>query len=416
MNPTHRSFGGRTVAVIRRLGAATLLATLPTFALASDVNEVSVPCGGSFEQFLGKVKTEAHRRGHAMDTITRFFRTAAQNPDVLRMDRNQGIFRKPFIEFSKLVMNSYRIVKGQEFATRHRSLLDEVEATYGVPPGVLLSFMALETDYGLVQGDFNTLNALLTLSHDCRRPGLFQPHLFAALQLHEQGDFDPVTTTGAWAGEIGMIQMLPGDLLEFGIDHDRDGRIDLASSVGDALMTAGNVMQHQGWIKGQPWLIEVEVPDDLDWQTTGIDLFKPISEWARQGVTLRSSMVPARGTRAALLLPHGHKGPAFLVTQNFLAYLEWNRSLVYALTSAFFATLLSGEDMYRDGNASPQLSLDDTLRLQTLLADRGHDMGRIDGIIGGRTRAAVRSEQVRLGLPADSWPTKDLLDRLEGES
>ncbi len=414
MTPARRPPGSRSI--MRRLATTLFLALMPALALASDANEVIVPCGGPFAQFLGKVKAEAHRRGHAPDTITRFFRTAEPDPDVLRMDRNQGIFRKPFIEFSQLVMSEYRIVKGREFATRHRSLLEEVETEYGVPPGVLLSFMALETDYGLVQGDFNTLNALLTLAHDCRRPGLFQPHLFAALQLYERGDFDPVATTGAWAGEIGMIQMLPRDLLDFGIDHDRDGRIDLAASVGDALMTAGHVMQNQGWIRDLPWLIEVDVPDDLDWQMADIDRFIPLSEWARQGITLRSSRVPARGTEAALILPHGRKGPAFLVTRNFLAYLEWNRSLVYALTSAYFATLLSGEAMYREGNAPPQLSLDDTLRLQTLLADRGHAMGPIDGIIGARTRAAVRTEQRRLGLPADAWPTRDLLTRLERES
>ncbi|MCY4260050.1 MAG: peptidoglycan-binding protein [Rhodobacteraceae bacterium] len=383
---------------------------------ASDANAVIIPCGGPFETFLGKVKNEAHRRGHARDTIARFFQSAARDPDVLRMDRNQGIFRKPFIEFSQLVMNEYRIVKGREFADTHGRILAEVQDRFGIQPGVLLSLMALETDYGLVQGDFNTLNALLTLSHDCRRPGLFQPHLFAALHLFERGDFDPVRTTGAWAGEIGMIQMLPADLVVHGIDHDRNGRVDVSASVGDALMTAGNVLQHHGWVRDQPWLIEVDVPDDLDWKTTGLDIFKPISEWARQGVTIRSSMVPNQGTTAALVLPHGHKGPAFLATRNFLIYLKWNRSLVYALTSAFFATLLSGEDMYREGAAAPQLSLDDTIRLQTLLAGRGHDVGPIDGIIGAKTRAAVRSEQVRLDQIADSWPTAELLSSLESGS
>ena len=401
----------------RKLIATLLIAAcLPLHAGASDTNEVIVPCGGSFKSFMSKVMSEAKRRGHSNSTINRFFRQASHDPEVIRMDRNQGIFRKSFIEFSKLVMSDYRIVKGREFAQKHEQLLQEVQHRYGIHPGVLLSFMALETDYGLVQGDFNTLNALLTLSHDCRRPGLFQPHLFATLDLYVQGNFDPSRTTGAWAGEIGMIQMLPQDILKYGVDHNGDGRVDLAGTVGDALMTAGNVMSNRGWQAGEPWLMEVTVPDDLDWKDTGTDVFKPIGEWARKGVRLRGSMMPSRNTYAALSLPHGRLGPAFLVTPNFLAYLEWNKSYVYATTSAFFATLLSGEPMYLEGNAPPQLSDSDTRRLQQLLANRGYDMGKIDGIIGSRTRFATQREQVRLGLPADAWPTRELLARLESGS
>ena len=154
-------------------------------------------------------------------------------------------------------MTDYRILKGEQFAAEHEQIFSVVYQKYGVPPAVLLSFLALETDYGVVQGDFNTLNSLVTLSHDCRRPELFQPHIFAALHLFKSGNFDPDLTRGAWAGEVGMIQMLPKDIVLYGVDQDGDGKINLQFSVPDALMTAGNILNKSGWKPYQPWLMEI---------------------------------------------------------------------------------------------------------------------------------------------------------------
>ena len=114
---------------------------------------------------------------------------------------------------------------------------------------MLLAFWAFETDYGAIQGDFNTANALATLAHDCRRPELFRPQLFAALELFERGEFDPATTTGAWAGEIGMVQMLPRDIIENGVDGDGDGEVSLKTSAPDALLSGAKMLQSLGWPK-----------------------------------------------------------------------------------------------------------------------------------------------------------------------
>ena len=372
-----------------------------------------VPCGGTFEGFLASFRQEAMARGWSQATIDEFLVTAELDPDVIRRDRSQGIFKKSFMEFSKLVMTEHRIIKGKEFVEKHGAILEAVRERYGVPRGVLLSFLALETDYGVVQGDHNTLNAILTLSHDCRRPELFQSHLFAALELFAKNNFDPVNTTGAWAGEIGMIQMLPEDILLYGIDGDGDGKVNLQGSVADALMTAGNVLEKTGWRPNEPWLIEVVVLQNLDWLLAQPNRYKTLSEWKEMGVTPRDGHWPDLTYEAALLLPHGRLGPAFFAFPNYLVYLEWNKSFVYSTTSAFFATLLSGKPIYLDGNPPLPLSDDEVIRLQTILVDRGHDVGKIDGIVGARTRAAVRQEQVNFGLPADAWPTKELLALLE---
>lgn len=372
----------------------------------------SVPCGGDFPTFVEGLKEEALVRGIDRSTADGFLADVTLDPDVIRRDRSQGIFRKSFIEFSKLVMAEYRIVQGAEFERTHSRIFDRVEETYGVQRGVLLSFLALETDFGLVQGDHNTLNSLVTLSHDCRRPGLFRPHIFAAMELYRRGDFDPAGTIGAWAGEIGMIQMLPADILLHGQDGDGDGRVDLKNSVWDALMTAGEVLQELGWKPGQPWLVEATVPPTLDWSLTGLNHRLTVAEWMELGIRTRSGAPVDGSLEASVLLPHGRFGPAFLAFDNYRLYFEWNRSFVYATTSAFFATLLSGSPMYLDGNAPDPLSDDDVRALQSALLARGHDVGAVDGIVGSKTRAAVQAEQLRLGLPADAWPTLELLELL----
>ncbi len=372
-----------------------------------------IPCGGDFNSFIEKFKERSYQMGYEPSVVEKFFKNVKQDLEVIRRDRSQGIFKKTFIEFSKLVMTDYRIIKGEQFVAKHKQTFSAVYQKYGVPPAVLLSFLALETDYGVVQGDFNTLNSLVTLSHDCRRPNLFQPHVFAALYLFQLGNFDPDLTKGAWAGEVGMIQMLPKDIVLYGVDQDGNGKINLQSSVPDVLMTAGNILNKLGWKPYQPWLMEIIVPQNLNWAETGLNHLKTLTEWKRFGVQIRNGTWPDKTLKAAVLLPHGKNGPAFFAFPNYQIYLQWNKSFIYSTTSAFFATLLAGEPMYYEGYPTPPLSDDELKRLQITLTERGYDVGGIDGIIGAKTRFAIQKEQIRLGLPADAWPTKELLTLLE---
>ncbi|MFD0978764.1 lytic murein transglycosylase [Tropicimonas aquimaris] len=388
--------------------------TLSIAALITAATSASaqVPCGGSFDAFRQAMTEAAVAAGHDPAQASRFFGAARLDPAVLRADQRQGIFQLPFTEFARRVISNNRIENGQANLARHRDTFDRVQQTYGVNPGVLLAFWALETDYGAFQGDFNTLNALMTLSHDCRRPELFQPQVMAALTLFEQGDFDPATTTGAWAGEIGMVQMLPKDILENGVDGDGDGHVSLKTSVPDALMSGGAMLQALGWRPNQPWLQEITAPGGLNWAETGLEHRKTVAEWEALGVRARSGNLARGDLPAALLLPQGIGGPAFLAYPNFDVYFEWNQSFTYVLTAAYFATRLEGAPVFDAGNPAPALSGEQIQTLQTRLQARGHDVGGIDGILGAQTRAAVRAEQLRLGLPADAWPTIELLNAL----
>jgi len=389
-------------AVLALTAAITTLSAPATFAAS---------CGGSFASFLGAIKAEARSNGFSQAEADRFFKTAQQDSKVLRADRGQGVFRKSFTEFSGSLISRGRIVNGAKNAQKYRRVFDRAARDYGVSRGVLLSFWAFETDYGAFQGNYNTLNALVTLGHDCRRPELFQPQIHAAMKLWQRGMFDPATTTGAWAGEVGMVQMLPADILERGVDGDGDGKVTLKTSAPDAILSGARMLRDLGWRAGEPWLQEVTVPRNLDWAKTGLNHSMSGADWARMGVKPRWGKIAAN-LPASVLLPEGRKGPAFLAYPNYSVLFRWNKSFVYVTTAAYFATRLEGAPVYDKGRPDDQLSLGDMKALQLKLQARGHDVGAIDGILGAMTRFAVQKEQARLGLPADAWPTQALLNKL----
>lgn len=220
-------------------------------------------------------------------------------------------------------------------------------------------------------------------------------------------------TMGAWAGEIGQMQLLPKDYLERGVDGDNDGKVDLRNSVADAVMTAARMLSELGWQRGEPWLETVQLTQDLPWENSIRTYRLPHSKWSGWGVkSVTGNALGADDGDASLLIPMGRKGPAFLSYRNFDIFVEWNKSIVYATTAAYFASRLAGGEPFLLGTPEAGLSTEELKELQNKLVVRGYDMGRIDGVFGTMTRDAVRTEQLRLGMPADSWPTRELLEKL----
>ncbi|MDN2566869.1 lytic murein transglycosylase [Aquibium sp. A9E412] len=386
------------------LCAAALAAALATPAAAQQ-------CGGDFAQWRAGVRAEAEAAGvgrRGLDALAQ----ARLDQRVIDFDRGQRVFTQTFNEFAGRMINDYRLTNGAANLRRYADTFARAESEFGVPGPVITAFWALETDFGAVQGDFSTLNALTTLAHDCRRPEIFRPQLVALLKLIDRGVV-PAGVEGAWAGEIGQMQMLPSDYIEKGVDGDGDGRIDLKASKPDAILTAANKIRALGWRAGEPWMDEIRVPADLPWAETGRVNAKPRAQWAALGVTLRDgSPLPADDLPAGVVLPMGHKGPAFLVYPNYDVYLEWNESLIYTLTAAQLARRFAGAPRFDRQNPEPGLAPETMKQLQTKLKARGHDVGGVDGILGVKTREAVRREQLRLGFPADGWPTPALLANL----
>lgn len=388
------------------------LSCLIALSLSGAAFAQEVPCGGDFQTFKAGLRDEAVAMGHDAEVVQRFLSGARQDSSVLRRDRAQGIFQTPFIEFSRKLISQDRLDRGRQLSQRWDEVFDRIERDYGISRGVLLAFWAFETDYGAFQGDFNTLNALVTLAHDCRRPEIFRPQIFAAMELYERGDFDPATTTGAWAGEIGMVQMLPKDILENGMDGDGDGHVTLKTSAPDALLSGAKMLSELGWRHGEPWLQEIVLPADMDWSQTGLETTMSVAEWERLGVRAREGALDDGRLEASILLPQGRGGPSFIAYPNFRVYFEWNQSFTYVMTAAYFASRLEGASVYDPGNPDPGLSGEQMLALQRALDAKGYDVGGIDGILGAGTRSAVRDMQARLGLPADGWPTIELLNLL----
>jgi len=380
--------------------------------LASAAPSAQAACGGDFDTFLRGIKAEATSKGYEAGFVDGFLANARPDPKVIRADRSQGVFQMPFIDFSRRLISQTRIDTGRSMGQKWDAVFDAAERDYGVSRGVLLAFWAFETDYGAVQGNFNTLNALLTLAHDCRRPNLFRPQIFAALELYRNGDLDPATTKGAWAGEIGMVQMLPEDILLNGVDGDGDGHVTLKTSAPDALLSGARMLRSLGWRPNEPWIQEVRLPAGFDFAASGLNTKRSVADWAQAGVMPRNGALAAGNLPASIVVPQGRGGPAFITYPNFDVYFEWNQSFVYVMTAAYFGTRLMGAPIYEAGNPDAGLDGPQMQELQRKLAARGYDVGKIDGILGAGTRAAVQDVQQKLGLPADAWPTPALLARL----
>jgi lytic murein transglycosylase len=387
-----------------------LFAAALSFALAA-LPAQAQPCGGSFSAFVQGLQAEAVAAGIPADTVAAFFRGVQQDQRVLQRDRAQGFFTRPFIEFSRNLISQGRLDRGRRLMTQQQALFARAQRDYGVPPGILLAFLAFETDYGSFQGDFNTRDALVTLAHDCRRPQLFRPQVIAMAELYRRGVLDPRTTQGAWAGEIGMLQMLPTDILTLGVDGDGDGRVDPRTSMPDAVLSGAALLRHHGWRPNQPWLHEVRVPANFEYSLSGLRTEMPVSAWAAMGIAPRHGSLPDGGLPASLILPQGAGGPAFLIFPNFRVLFEWNQSFTYVLTAGYFATRIEGAPVFEPGNPREGLDRDQMRELQRLLTARGYDTGGTTGILGANTRLAVQDFQASLGLPADGWPTPDLLRR-----
>lgn len=392
------------------LAFATMAFTPLSFAAVGTDIDLNAACGGSFEAWKQDAVREAAAKGISAKG-QRVLLNAKQNSKVLAADRKQGVFNLDFNTFSGRLVSNNRMQTGKKKIAEYRQTFARAENDYGVPAAVITAFWGLETDFGAFQGDFVTVDSLATLAHDCRRPGLFRPQFIAFGRLIDLG-IQPATVTGAWAGEIGQTQILPSDYIAKGVDGDGDGRVSLKKSTPDVIMTTANFLNQLGWRRGEPWLEEVRVPQNLDWALAGRGQKFTRAQWASVGVKARNGALKADNLPANLILPMGHKGPAFLAYRNFDIYLEWNQSLVYTLTAANFAARLAGAPKHDPANADKGLGADAMKLLQQKLSAKGHDIGKIDGILGLKTRQAVRLEQAQLGLPQDGWPTARLLNAL----
>ena len=392
-------------------------AALAASAMLTTQAEAAARCRntGSFEAWLAGFKQEAAREGISQRAISAALDGVTFDPAIIRRDSGQGVFQQSFLQFAGRMTNVNRYQNGLKQLKAHAGLLARIEQRTGVPPPVVVALWGLESDYGAYKGGvYNIIRSVATLAYDCRRSAFFREQLKGAVRIVERGDLRPDQMIGNWAGELGPTQFTPSDYFKHGLDFDGDGRVDMINSLPDALASAANLMKAFGWQAGQPWLQEVRVPLEMPWQESGLENKHPRSQWVRWGVrAAHGPALPADNLEASLILPMGRLGPAFLAYPNFRAYIEWNAAFVYSTTAAYFGTRLAGAPVVGPGNGQVQVPTTEQIQqLQQLLIARKMLTGEADGRLGASTRPAVKKAQVMVGLPADAYPTQELIDRL----
>ncbi len=404
---THISahIGARPIAIL------ALVASL--FAATTASAQTACRNTGSFEAWLAKFKQEALAQKISPQAVSAAAPYLVLEQRIINIDRGQKFFAQSFLQFSDRLLAGGRIPNGIAQIKKHAATFAREEKQYGVPAAVIAAFWGLESDFGSNMGKDNSLTAIATLAYDCRRSDLFRGHLFDSLRLIERGDLQPAEMIGSWAGELGQTQMMPSEYYKYAVDYDGDGRRNLLRSAADVIGSTANYLVSLGWRRGEPWLQEVRVAP-LPWDQADLAIQHPRSRWAKWGVTLPGGKpLPDDDLPASLLLPMGRFGPAFLAYPNFQAYLKWNSSLVYATTAAYYATRLDGAPAITRGSGPiPPVTMEEVRAIQELAIRAGYDVGGADGKLGMLTRQAIKALQTKFGLPADSYPTPELLARL----
>jgi lytic murein transglycosylase len=336
---------------------------------------------------------------------------------IVNRDRGQRVFGQVFTQFAGRMAANYRMQQGQARIKTYAAAFARAEKEYGVPPAVIAAFWGLESDFGANMGNLPTLRSLVSLAYDCRRSERFVGETIAALKIIDRGDLSPEEMVGSWAGELGQTQFLPTHYFTYAVDYG--GRRNLLHSPEDVIgSTANYIATGLKWRRGEPWLQEVRVAAaaNFPWDQADLTIQLPRSKWIQLGVTYPDGRpLPNDDLPASLLLPMGRTGPAFLAYANFAAYTEWNNSLIYSTTAAYLAARIAGAPaMQRPSGAVAQLPFNELRELQQLLVRAGYNVGKVDGVMGQQSRSAVKAMQIKFGLPADSWPTAELLARMRG--
>lgn len=371
----------------------------------------------SFDEWRAGFRIEALRAGIRADVFDRAFAGVTLDMSVITADRSQPEFARPVWEYLDGALSPTRVRKGQALLGQNADILQTIEQRYGVDREALVAVWGMESSFGQFQGDKSVIRSLATLAYEGRRPDFAKSQLLAALEILQHGDVQPEQMRGSWAGAMGQTQFIPTTYNTYAVDFEGNGRRDIWNSSGDALASTAHYLQGSGWQKGQPWGFEVQLPSGFDYALADGTMRKTVREWLDLGVRLpASARLPAGSEQlsAALLLPAGYRGPAFLTLDNFRAILKYNNSSSYALAVGLLSQRFNG-----CGTVSGQwpkddlpLSRSERIELQNLLSAANYDSGSADGIIGANTRNAIRNAQQALGWPADGYPTHKLLEQL----
>jgi len=369
----------------------------------------------SFVDWVQHFEAYAYKSGDPKELLVQAFAPVKENPEIGAKQAKQPEFVTPVWTYLAKAVSDDRVQRGQQQYAANRAVVDATARQYGVDAGTLMGIWGIETDFGRSFGDVNVFEALSNLGYGAHRTDFACTELMAALTIAKNGQIPVEKMVGSWAGAMGHNQFLPSKYLELAVDADHSGAPDLWSSMPDVFASTANHLVHGGWIPGTPWGFEVKLPQGFPYQEAELDTFVGIEHWQQLGVKLVDGRpLPLEPGPTAILVLAGQHGPAFLVTQNFKAILGYNYSTSYALSVAYLGQrILGGQGVVAAWpTTEPPLNLDEREEIQTRLAARGYDVGTPDGILGLKTRKAIRRFQATIGWPQDGFANKALLDAL----
>ena len=397
--------------------------------VASNTATTTAPVTGSymstssFQGCLANLRSQAIASGVSGSTYDRYTQNLSPDYSVIDKLNYQPEFSTPIWDYLSGLVDNERVQAGQQKLAQHRVVLNRVEQTYGVPAETVVAVWGVESNYGDISGKYPLLQALGTLSCEGRRQSYFRGEFFATMRILQRGDLTQDQLYGSWAGAFGHTQFMPSTYERLAVDFDGDGRRDLVSSTTDALASTANFLKRAGWQTGMPWGFEVKVPTGMSFSGEGRRNKKSLSSWVNRGLTRADGSALIQGnlsgsSQAGLMAPAGANGPVFLVFRNFDAIYSYNAAESYALAIAHLSDRLMGQSAFHTAWPTDDAGTSRAERreIQRFLLSRGYDIGEVDGLIGDKTRQAIRQEQIRLGLAATGRAGQQILTAFRSEA
>jgi len=371
---------------------------------------------GDFQACLQNIKADALRESVPAAIAERALQGLTPDPKIVELDSRQPEFSLTYAKYVGSSVSPERIVKGQQRLAQNRALLDAIQAEYGVPSQYIMAFWGMETNYGAFMGDFQVVRSVATLACMTKRQAFFGNETVQALRILVMDRMTREQLRGSWAGAMGNMQFMPSTFMKWGVDRDGNGRIDLWNSLPDSFASAANYLRGVGFKPGLPSSEEVFLPQGFPLDQADSSIEKPVRAWAAMGVKKAGGApLPNVDDPSSIILPAGWRGPAFILYPNFKAVMNWNRSTLYALAIGILARqIVGGPGVMQAAPADDEpLSRSAIIDLQTRLARLGLYTDETDGLVGPKTRSAVRLFQKQAGLPADGHPTPEVVRRLQ---
>jgi membrane-bound lytic murein transglycosylase B len=371
-----------------------------------------------FYAFIRRFRAEALKAGIRPWIYDRSMRGLALNTHIQELNNKQPEFVKPIWDYLDSAVSDKRVAHGREKLAANARMLAKLQSRFGIPKAILVAIWGIETNYGAQTGHYNMFEALATLGYGGRRAAFGRRELIAALKMEQREGYRPKQMVSSWAGAFGQTQFMPSTFLAHAIDGDGNGRIDLWTSPADALASTAAMLDQAGWQRGEPWGYEVRLPAHFPYAQADSRHARPLAHWRALGVTTAmGAALPPGPDKGAILLPAGAHGPAFLVFHNFRTILRYNNATAYALAVSLLADRIGGRAAIHQSwpRDEEPLSRAEAKAFQENLKRLGYDPGPIDGILGGKVRAALRAYQRAHGLKPDGFATQALLQRMERE-